>query len=83
MMFILKDTKKGNRGSTEKVKTASNVVSKGQGNKIKCWQAVNSASSMRSFLCHSLSLLLEHGEILGKTLFSMSTVLLIQRQGIS
>lgn len=68
MMFTLRDTKTGNRGNTEKVKTASSVASKGQGNKIKRWQAVNSASIMRCSFRHSLSLLLEYGEILVKTL---------------
>lgn len=58
MMFMLKDTKTGNR---EKGKTAGSVFSKGQGSKIKCWQAVPSASGIRSPLCYSLSRLLEYG----------------------
>lgn len=58
VMFIPRDIKTGNRGNTEKGKTASSVVSKGQGSKIKCWQAVPSASGIRRPLCYSQSLLL-------------------------
>lgn len=68
MKFIPKAIKTDNRSNTEKGETASSVVSKGQGSKIKCWQAMPSYSSIRSPLCYSQSLLLEYGEILGKTL---------------